>query len=129
MLIASSYSQNGDSITSAGDPVFFLHHGFVDKMWADWQAKDPKRLEEMGSNNAQDPTIGFIEFPGGVEQESRMWGKPGPELLDVMPDPKNGDNGSMLTLNHVMTSLGIIPDAIVKDVMDTKGGYLCYEYV
>ncbi|HEX5847186.1 MAG TPA: tyrosinase family protein, partial [Rhodoplanes sp.] len=24
-------------MTSPNDPVFFLHHCFVDKAWADWQ--------------------------------------------------------------------------------------------
>ncbi|MCZ6761197.1 MAG: tyrosinase family protein [Gemmatimonadetes bacterium] len=27
--------------TSPNDPIFFLHHCFVDKMWADWQAQNP----------------------------------------------------------------------------------------
>lgn len=27
--------------TSPNDPVFFLHHCFVDKLWADWQARHP----------------------------------------------------------------------------------------
>jgi tyrosinase len=27
--------------TSPNDPVFFLHHCFVDKLWAEWQAKFP----------------------------------------------------------------------------------------
>ena len=27
------------AMTSPEDPVFFLHHCFVDKIWADWQAK------------------------------------------------------------------------------------------
>jgi len=26
-------------MTSPDDPVFFLHHCFVDKVWADWQAR------------------------------------------------------------------------------------------
>ena len=26
------------SSASANDPIFFLHHGFVDRMWSDWQA-------------------------------------------------------------------------------------------
>jgi tyrosinase len=30
-------------MTSPDDPVFFLHHCFIDKIWADWQAK---QLEE-----------------------------------------------------------------------------------
>ena len=28
-------------MTSPNDPVFFLHHCFVDKLWADWQARHP----------------------------------------------------------------------------------------
>jgi tyrosinase len=28
-------------MTSPNDPVFFLHHCFVDKLWADWQALHP----------------------------------------------------------------------------------------
>ncbi|KAK4244190.1 hypothetical protein C7999DRAFT_35458 [Corynascus novoguineensis] len=121
---------DGNSITSSGDPLFFMHHGFVDKMWADWQARDEeKRLTEIAGLNHQDPDIGFSEFPGGVEDESAMWGKPGAELLAVTPDPAFGDDGPDLTLNHVMSSLGIIPNATVADVMNIKGGYLCYEYV
>lgn len=99
-------------------------------MWADWQAKDPeKRLKEIGGLNAQDPAVGFSEFPGGMEQESSMWGTPTPEILAVTPDPTSGDDGDTLTLEHVMSSLGIIPNATVADVMDIQGGYLCYEYV
>ncbi|MCO8310259.1 tyrosinase family protein [Pseudomonas mandelii] len=34
------------AMTSPEDPVFFLHHCFIDKVWADWQA-------EMAQGNAQ----------------------------------------------------------------------------
>jgi tyrosinase len=27
--------------TSPADPLFWLHHGFIDKLWADWQAANP----------------------------------------------------------------------------------------
>ncbi|KAK0726292.1 hypothetical protein B0T21DRAFT_421608 [Apiosordaria backusii] len=121
---------DGDSITSSGDPLFFLHHGFMDKMWWDWQSKDlTKRLKDISGLNAQDPAVGFSEFPGGMEVESAMWGKPTPEILAVTPDPTSGDGGKTITLGHVMSSLGIIPNVTVADVMDIKGGYLCYEYV
>lgn len=104
-----------------------LHHGFVDKMWWDWQSKDlAKRLTDMGTNNAQDPKVGFIEFPGGVEEDEKMFGTPTPAMKALTPDPQHGDNGNVnVTLSHIMTSLGIIPDATVGDVMDIKGGYLC----
>lgn len=121
---------NGDSITSSGDPLFMLHHAFIDKLWWDWQSKDiANRLTDMGGPNAQDPAVGFIEFGGGTEEQSKMWGKPTAEMLAITPDPAAGDNGNITTLNHVLSSLGIIPDAKIADVMDIKGGYLCYEYV
>ncbi|KAI1343105.1 hypothetical protein F5Y15DRAFT_429071 [Xylariaceae sp. FL0016] len=121
---------NGDSITSPGDPLFMLHHGFVDKMWWDWQAQDPdNRLKDISGLNDQDPVVGFSEFPGGQEAESRMWGKPTAEMKAVTPDPQAGDDGPIMTLGHVLSSLGIIPDMTVADIMDTKGGYLCYAYV
>jgi hypothetical protein len=55
---------NGDSITSAGDPLFMMHHGFVDKMWFDWQSQNKSRLTAIGGLNAQDPNLGFWEFSG-----------------------------------------------------------------
>jgi len=106
-----------------------LHHGFVDKMWYDWQMQLPeKRLTEMGGSNAQDPAVGFLEFSGGMEQESAMWGKPTAAMLAVTPDPHKGDSGNITTLKHIMSSLGIIPDATVADFMDPAGQYLCYTY-
>jgi tyrosinase len=33
-----------------------------------------------------------------------------------------------VTLDYVLSSLGVLPDVTVYDVMDTEGGYLCYEY-
>jgi len=109
-----------------------MHHGFVDKMWWDWQKVDlTKRLTDMSGPNAQDPATGFIEFPnmGGIEGQSKMWGKPTAEMKAVTPNPQSGDNGTVTTLNHVLTSLGIIPDTTIKEIMDIRGGYLCYEYV
>jgi len=97
-------------------------------MWADWQAVKPERLLDISGPNMQDPATGFLEFSGGIEEESKMWGKPTDAIKAVTPNPQVGDGGPTMTLNHVMGSLGIIPDITVRDVMDTKGGYLCYEY-
>ncbi len=41
------------SLQAANDPVFFLHHGFIDKLWSDWQNYDPEHLElEYYSTNS-----------------------------------------------------------------------------
>lgn len=98
-------------------------------MWADWQSASAARLEAIDGPNAQDPKTGFTEFPGGIEDESKMWGKPTEEMLAVMPNPQAGDNGPTVTLDHVLTSFGVLEDVKVRDIMDTKGSYLCYSYV
>jgi tyrosinase len=53
--------------SSPNDPVFFLHHCFVDKLWADWQAAHPAEgyLPVMGGpaghnlNDAMQPWAGL----------------------------------------------------------------------
>lgn len=50
--------QNG--VSSPGDPLFYLHHTWLDKIWWDWQSKDKtKRLTEMGG-----PNVGPENSPG-----------------------------------------------------------------
>ncbi|MEV5970474.1 tyrosinase family protein [Streptomyces sp. NPDC051921] len=41
---------------SPNDPVFWLHHAFVDKLWADWQARHPRStyLPAAGTPNVVD---------------------------------------------------------------------------
>ncbi|MNY35622.1 O-aminophenol oxidase [compost metagenome] len=33
-------------MTSPDDPVFFVHHCFIDKVWAQWQAKQALRAPD-----------------------------------------------------------------------------------
>ncbi|MFF9978357.1 tyrosinase MelC2 [Streptomyces erythrochromogenes] len=41
---------------SPNDPVFWMHHAFIDKLWADWQAKHPQStyLPAAGTTNVVD---------------------------------------------------------------------------
>ncbi|KAB5582992.1 hypothetical protein GE09DRAFT_1211606 [Coniochaeta sp. 2T2.1] len=93
-----AYCHNGiggamaDVASSPGDPIFFMHHTYVDRQWRLWQNGDPARLSEVGGNTAGD------------------------------------GSGPPLTLDYVLTSMGLREDATVADVMDTQGGYLCYQY-
>ncbi len=63
--------------TSPNDPIFFLHHCFVDKLWADWQAKqlqvqlsdDPMAtLESLHRPNADD--LKPINLPRGLTSDN-----------------------------------------------------------
>ena len=48
-----AYGHNGIGATmgavwgSPGDPIFFLHHAFVDRMWRKWQIKDDRRVRQI----------------------------------------------------------------------------------
>lgn len=47
-------------ISSPGDPLFYLHHTFLDKVWADWQLKAPRsRLYDIAGTNEQNPCLVF----------------------------------------------------------------------
>ncbi|PVH71340.1 Di-copper centre-containing protein [Cadophora sp. DSE1049] len=92
-------------ISSPVDPLFYLHHTQLDRIWATWQAMDsPARLTDIS---------------GPITQSNGF-----PEL-----QTRDGDPGNETTLAHVLNMYGIIPNQTIADVMDTTGGYLCYEYV
>jgi len=105
--------QMSNGVSSPGDPLFWLHHTWLDKMWADWQAKDKKRLAEMGGTNI---------FP-----QNAMF-PPRPSEIPVATGAP-GDPARITTLGHVLDMKGIVANATIADVMDIRGGYLCYEYI
>ncbi|MFE0426200.1 tyrosinase family protein [Streptomyces sp. NPDC058953] len=43
-----------EGATSPNDPVFWLHHSFVDKLWADWHALHPTSAEYLPNGNTPD---------------------------------------------------------------------------
>ncbi|KAI1294328.1 hypothetical protein F5Y03DRAFT_387695 [Xylaria venustula] len=91
---------------SPGDPLFYLHHGWLNKLWWDWEAQDlPARLTAMGGPNT----------PPGIDD---------PNFVDYF-----NDGGNVTTLNHVLWSHGIVPNATIADVMDIGGDYVCAEFV
>ncbi|GAP88085.1 putative amino acid transporter [Rosellinia necatrix] len=106
-------------LLSPGDPVFYLHHGYLDRVWWEWQSRDlTTRLTEIGGNNTpnSNSTGGF---PGsGVSM-------PGPNK--AFEDYFN-DGGSITTLNHTLWSAGIVGNATIADVMDGEGEFVCADY-
>ncbi|PGH16269.1 hypothetical protein AJ79_01808 [Helicocarpus griseus UAMH5409] len=100
--------QMSDGVASPGDPLFYLHHAWIDKLWWDWQAKNlPARLTEMGGSN----------LPPSAPPE------------DVQNKKIPGDPGRTTTLNHVLDMHGTMDNKIIADVMNIKGDFLCFEYV
>lgn len=83
------------------DPLFFLHHGQLDRIWAAWQAHDPRNRNAIAGGVVQD-SDDFDAHPLGI--------------------------GTPVTADTVIYMAGVGPDAKVHDVFSTTGGYLCYKY-
>jgi len=86
------------------DPVFFLHHAMIDKIWYDWQNRDPVNAESF--------------FGGSVESLSSL------AAYNQYP---NGDP-PFLNLSSTMPADGLFPEVTIGDVLNTTGGILCYVY-
>ncbi|KAK5657254.1 hypothetical protein OQA88_3313 [Cercophora sp. LCS_1] len=144
-----------DPIASPGDPIFYLHHTWLDKLFWGWQSRGlPARLSEIGGVNQASGFAGFPPLPGGGGNGSAPPVVPAPPgdggngtglpffppgsgsfpPFESMIPPADapgpeGDPGNVTTLSHVLNMYGVIPNATIVDVMDISGGLLCYEYV
>ena len=59
--------------TSPNDPIFFLHHCNVDRLWADWQNRHPTASYEPQSGGPQGHNLGDPMFPwDGVATPDRV---------------------------------------------------------
>lgn len=89
-----------DVATSPGDPMFFLHHHFIDRNWRNWQLLNP---------SSRTYAIGGFTTPSCQSS--------------------NGGSGCVpTTLNDVLNTLNYYPDVTIAQVSDTQGGHLCYYY-
>lgn len=114
-----------DSTLSPGDPIFYLHHSWVDKMWWDWQKLDfPARLTDMGGPNVPEARRpGLVSTPGAPENPSGTLGGTEPWWTDYF-----GDDGDYTTLNHRIYMAEIYPNVTIGDLMDLNGPLICSEY-
>lgn len=105
-----------DVTLSPGDPLFYLHHTFLDYLWWQWQAVDlPSRLTDMTGRNV--PIVDYL-----LVDEDYVF--PISVLLE-----NNGDPGNVTTLNHNLWMAGLVPNATIAEVMDIRGDLICAEYV
>lgn len=96
---------------SRTDPIFWLHHTYLDKLWWEWQRGDRRRLRDMdGPNVAENMNPNDQFFP-----------------IESFTD-YNGDPGSRTTLDHVLWMAGILPNVTVREVMDITDETICAWY-
>ncbi|KAL4933212.1 putative amino acid transporter [Aspergillus undulatus] len=99
-----------DPIESNGDPIFYLHHAYLDKLWWEWQLADlPTRLSDMGGPNV----------PPQFILDTVQLKAPSKAVTDY-----SGDPGNETTLEHVLWMNGFLPNVTVAEVMDIGGDLL-----
>lgn len=86
------------------DPLFMMHHAMVDKVWFDWQHAHKENFWSYlgGSVSAHSQPGMYRDYPTG--------GRP------------------FLQFGYDMPTVGILRNATIYDVMDTKSEGLCYVY-
>jgi len=67
-------------MTSPNDPVFFLHHCFIDKVWADWQALQMENNPDTAPHYA--PIQGWAEGHN-IADKLKPWKRTIREVLDI----------------------------------------------
>ncbi|KDQ13283.1 hypothetical protein BOTBODRAFT_66799 [Botryobasidium botryosum FD-172 SS1] len=101
---AAHLSLGGDMANvahSPNDPLFFLLHGQLDRLWAKWQEHDPANFHSIGGGEVQDLSD-FDAFPAG--------------------------NGTRVTKDTIIYLSNLGPDVKIETLFDIRGGNLCYEY-
>jgi tyrosinase len=154
---------------SPGDPLFWLHHAWIDRLWWTWQKRnlDARVSEISGPNlpfqftgNTKDlgdlitgmpmgcpggfaprPGAGNIPIPNGTNPANvtipslNNGTRNGTSPFGAFAPKENkaitaywGDEGSQVTLKHVLWSVGIMPNSTAAEMMDNRAPNLCVEY-
>ncbi|KAF4335285.1 hypothetical protein FBEOM_10860 [Fusarium beomiforme] len=105
LAVGGSLGEMGDMYSSPGDPIFWLHHTNVDRLWDKWQRQDwPARKSDIS----------------------------GPDTQYAYPYNFFGDKDyKNITLAYVMDFGNLLPGrryVTVEEAMDTQGERLCYTY-
>jgi len=81
-----------------------MHHAMVDKVWYDWQHKNPAN---------------FWAYEGGSVQS-----------IDTLEDYEKYPNGAPPALNFKspLPADGLFREMTIGDVINTTSGFLCYVY-
>ncbi|KAL4816198.1 hypothetical protein BDW67DRAFT_185023 [Aspergillus spinulosporus] len=87
-----------DIKSSPGDPIFLMHHMYVDRIWWLWQKQDPiNRLYDISG-----------------------------QTLNHTANVEPAGSWENATLHYELSSFGVMPNVTIGEVMNTQGGYLCY---
>ncbi|KAK0441735.1 uncharacterized protein EV420DRAFT_1649977 [Desarmillaria tabescens] len=58
-----------DVTTSPNDPIFWMHHGYIDYVWWKWQGDNETRINDLnniGYESEKEPATGYVETTGAT---------------------------------------------------------------
>ncbi|KAF8907517.1 Di-copper centre-containing protein [Mucidula mucida] len=68
--VGGGWGDMSNVLSSPNDPLFFMHHAYLDKLWTEWQGDDESRindLEDAGNETQSEPETGYVATnPGTV---------------------------------------------------------------
>jgi len=73
--------------SSPNDPLFFIHHAQVDRLWTKWQGRNKARLWDYGGNTVQNSTVDVAELGDDLDMLGFAPTRP---VWSVMDTLKNG---------------------------------------
>jgi tyrosinase len=89
-----------DIYSSPGEPAFFLHHNYIDRLWCQWQQANPE--------------VRFWQMNGNIVNQTEY------------VEPATG--WGTASLDYELSTYGMLPNVTIATVMNVQGGYLCCEY-
>ncbi|KAH6686971.1 hypothetical protein F5X68DRAFT_240442 [Plectosphaerella plurivora] len=104
----------GNPSLSPADPLFFMHHANLDRLWWEWQLKNSSRLTAMGG-----PNVAY----GGDSEAYQPASLPVSAFL-----PYFGDHGNETTLNHSLWTAGLRENVTIAEVIDSHSDRICADY-
>lgn len=69
------------------DPIFYLHHANLDRIWWNWQQVNPSRLYEVSGRSAITPLYQNITLDFGLDMGGFAPTEPIREVMDIYSEP------------------------------------------
>lgn len=118
-----------DPTTSQRDPLFYLLHANVDRLWAKWQWLPNGTIGDRSDPDSPVSYVSGLGLLNGQNRDDTMWPWDGLVRDQVPTRPPNAPGGGMLD-SPMTTAPG--PSPRVKDTIDylgaNGGGYLGFAY-
>jgi tyrosinase len=108
-----------DQYASPSDPVFWLHHGMIDRVWTMWQSRDPKARTTQTGRTVTAQNSKAPHLPAQCPCFRKTYANASPATV---PPSANATLDTMMPFGMLSTSQRL------GDLVSTIDGPFCYQY-